>query len=72
LSAPPGVGTRPTGPHHQRQPPPSGAGALLHGDGSAWSAVSSGAAVDLSGIWGSGPGETWVVGYGGAVLRRGP
>jgi photosystem II stability/assembly factor-like uncharacterized protein len=44
-------------------------GAMLHYDGSAWSAMSSGTTTDLYGIWGSSPSNVFAVGDSGAILH---
>lgn len=48
-------------------PPDGGAG----GDPPAWDLVASGAREDLRGLWGSGSGDVWAVGDGGAITRHG-
>jgi hypothetical protein len=39
-------------------------GTILHYDGSAWSAQTSGTVEELHGVWGSGPGDVFAVGSG--------
>jgi hypothetical protein len=44
-------------------------GAILHYDGSAWSAMSSGTSIYFTGIWGSSPSNVFAVGDSGAILH---
>jgi len=45
------------------------AGAIVHFNGSAWSAMTSGTTQTLLGVWGSGPGNVFAVGRGGTILQ---
>jgi hypothetical protein len=47
-----------------------GSGDILHWNGADWSASTSGASLNLLGVWGSGPGDVWAVGYAGTNLHR--
>ena len=42
---------------------------ILHWDGSAWTAVSSGTTAYLEGVWGSGANDVWAVGDVGTILH---
>jgi hypothetical protein len=44
-------------------------GTILHWNGSAWSATSSGPTALLSGVWGSGASDVWAVGDRGAAVH---
>ena len=46
-------------------------GTILHYDGSAWSAMSSGATTWLNGVWGSSGSDVFAVGRNGAILHYG-
>jgi hypothetical protein len=46
-----------------------GPDALLHYNGSAWSAMSSGTSNQLHGVWGSSPSDVFAVGSGGTILH---
>src|SRR5919198_4792663 len=44
-------------------------GTILHWDGTAWSASSSGTPNHLLGVWGSASTDVWAVGGGGTILH---
>jgi hypothetical protein len=44
-------------------------GTILHYDGSAWSAMSSGTTNELDGVWGSSSSDVFAVGNGGTILH---
>jgi hypothetical protein len=44
-------------------------GTIVHYDGAAWSAMSSGTTNDLSGVWGSSGSDVFAVGGGGTILH---
>ena len=44
-------------------------GKILHYDGSGWSAMSSGTAIDLFGVWGSSGSDVFAVSEYGTILH---
>jgi hypothetical protein len=42
----------------------------LHWDGGAWSISCLPTKDSLTGVWGSGPGDVWAVGYNGTILHH--
>ena len=55
-------------------PRPNPRGIIYHFDGQGWTKMVSGAGARLSGVWGSGQDDVFVIGAGqpGAILHRGP
>jgi hypothetical protein len=47
-------------------------GTILHWNGSAWSAVTSGTSTYLYGVWGSSGSDVFTVGGSGLILHYGP
>jgi hypothetical protein len=48
---------------------PSGSPDLMHWDGSHWSRIQTGAAVNLAGVWASSPTDVFVIGPAGTILH---
>jgi hypothetical protein len=45
-------------------------GTILHFDGATWTTIVKNSAVQLNGIWGSGPHDVWAVADGGMILHH--